>query len=218
MQLLANAVADEFTPISLLALLKHSYAAGGMNSHDFQAMLTDLELTVLRGARPSIPGIDGLVAAAPTEALQNFVKQHIALPLQPLFAAWQTANPTLASLVAGLAETAELLAADGINAESGQPDRGQGALRLWDGVDGQAAAKLLAYIETDGRDFDIAADDLPQILQQIFETATVHPHGSPHPRLAILGAVEARMQSADRIIIAGFNEGNWPPHPAPIHG
>jgi ATP-dependent helicase/nuclease subunit B len=71
----------------------------------------------------------------------------------------------------------------------------------------------LADIEIDGRDFEIAADDLPQILQQIFETETVHPHGSPHPRLAILGAVEARMQSADRIIIAGFNEGNWPPSP-----
>ena len=213
LQLLANAVADEFTPLSLLALLKHAYAAGGMKSHDFKAMLTDLELAVLRGARPGIPGIDGLVAAAPSKALKNFVKQHIALPLQPLCAAWQAATPTLASLVAGLAETAELLAADDINAESGQPDRGQGALRLWDGVDGQAAARLLADIETDGRDFDIAADDLPQILQQIFETATVHPHGSPHPRLAILGAVEARMQSADRIIIAGFNEGNWPPHP-----
>ena len=86
-------------------------------------------------------------------------------------------------------------------------------MRLWDGVDGQAAARLLADIEIDGRDFEIAADDLPQILQQIFETETVHPHGSPHPRLAILGAVEARMQSADCIIIGGFNEGNWPPRP-----
>ena len=151
LQLLANAVADEFTPLSLLALLKHAYAAGGMKSHDFQAMLTDLELAVLRGARPGIPGIDGLVAAAPSKALKNFVKQHIALPLQPLCAAWQAATPTLASLVAGLAETAELLAADDINAESGQLDRGQGALRLWDGVDGQAAARLLADIETDGQ-------------------------------------------------------------------
>ncbi|MGB2333193.1 MAG: double-strand break repair protein AddB [Candidatus Puniceispirillaceae bacterium] len=213
LQLLANAVADDLAPLSLLALLKHAYAAGGIKRHDFQTKLTSLELALLRGARPAIPGIDGLIAAAPTDALRNFVKQHIAVPLHPLCAAWRAANPTLASLVAGLAETAELLAADETNAASGQPDRGQGALRLWDGVDGQAAARLLADIEIDGRDFEIAADDLPQILQQIFETETVHPHGSPHPRLAILGAVEARMQSADRIIIAGFNEGNWPPRP-----
>ena len=213
LQLLVNAVADEFAPLSLLALLKHAYAAGGMKPNEFKAMLTDLELAVLRGARPVVPGIEGLVAAAPSKALKKFVEQHIALPLQPLCAVWQGSTPTLASLVAGLAETAELLAADETNSALGQPDREQGALRLWGGVDGQAAAELLADIEIDGRDFDIAADDLPQTLQQIFETATVHPHGSPHPRLTILGTVEARMQSADRIIIGGFNEGNWPPHP-----
>ena len=31
------------------------------------------------------------------------------------------------------------------------------------------------------------------------------------PRLAILGTVEARMQSADHIILGSLNEGNWPP-------
>ena len=125
LQLLANAMVDDLAPLSLLALLKHAYAAGGIKRLDFQTKLTDLELAVLRGVRPSIPGIDGLIAAAPTDALRNFVKQHIAVPLHPLFAAWRAANPTLASLVAGLAETAELLAADETNPASGQPDRGQ---------------------------------------------------------------------------------------------
>ena len=111
LQLLANAVADDFVPLSLLALLKHAYAAGGINRHDFQTNLTDLEMSILRGARPAIPGIAGLVTAAPTEALKKFVKRNIAAPLHPLCAAWRAPNPTLASLVAGLAETAELLAA-----------------------------------------------------------------------------------------------------------
>ena len=80
------------TPLTLLALLKHSYTAGGMKSHDFKAMRTDLELAVLRGARPGIPGIDGWWPRRPAKALKNFVKQHIALPLQPLCAAWQAAT------------------------------------------------------------------------------------------------------------------------------
>ena len=146
MQLLANAVADDLAPLSLLALLKHAYAAGGMKRHDFQTKLTGLELAMLRGARPAIPGIEGLIAAAPTDVFRNFVKQHIAVPLQPLCAAWRSANPTLASLVTGLAEAAELLVADETNPVSGQPNRGQGALLLWGGVDGQAAARLLADI------------------------------------------------------------------------
>ena len=214
LQLLANAVADDLAPLSLLALLKHAYAAGGIKRYDFQTKLTDLELAILRGARPATPGIDGLIAAAPTDALKNFVKQHIAEPFHPLCSAWRVANPTLASLVAGLTETAELLAADETNTASGLPDRNKGAMRLWDDVGGQTVARLLADIEIDGRDFEIAADDLPQILQQIFKTEKTHPYTSTHPRLAILGAVEARMQSADRVIIAGFNEGNWPPNPA----
>ena len=130
LQLLANTMADDLAPLSLLSLLKHAYAAGGIKRHDFQTKLTGLELALLRGARPAIPGIDGLIAAAPTGALRDFVKQCIAIPLQPLSAAWRAANPTMASLVAGLAETAELLAADETNAALGQPDRGQGALRL----------------------------------------------------------------------------------------
>ncbi|MGB1046174.1 MAG: PD-(D/E)XK nuclease family protein, partial [Candidatus Puniceispirillaceae bacterium] len=206
-------------PLSLLAMLKHPYAAGGVKQRDFQQQVAQLELAVLRGARPAIPGIDGLLAAAPTAELKAFVQEQIAVPLAPVLAAWAAPQPTLASMVAALAESAELLAAEVMAAEmidstADQPDRGQGAMRLWDGVDGKLAARILADIEIDGRDCAIEAADLPQILQQIFETETVHPHGSPHPRLAILGAVEARMQSADRLIIAGFNEGNWPPRPA----
>jgi len=218
LQLLANAVADDMAPLQLLALLKHPYAAGGMAVGQFRENLARLELTVLRGARPRFVGIDGLVAAAPTEDLKSFVRQSIGAPLAPLCTAWTSPNPTLASLIAALAETAELLAADAPDANlpeatASQPDRGRGALRLWDGADGKLAARLIADMEIDGRDCGMDAADLPQIIGQIFEAETVHPHGTPHPRLAILGAVEARMQSADRLVVAGFNEGNWPPRP-----
>jgi ATP-dependent helicase/nuclease subunit B len=37
--------------------------------------------------------------------------------------------------------------------------------------------------------------------------------GQPHPRLAIWGPLEARLQTADRIILAGLNEGIWPAQP-----
>lgn len=37
--------------------------------------------------------------------------------------------------------------------------------------------------------------------------------GQPHPRLAIWGPLEARLQTADRMILAGLNEGVWPEQP-----
>jgi len=39
----------------------------------------------------------------------------------------------------------------------------------------------------------------------------VRPRFGTHPRLQILGPLEARMLSADLIILGGLNEGVWPP-------
>lgn len=47
-------------------------------------------------------------------------------------------------------------------------------------------------------------------LRVLLQTTAVRPKGQLHPRLFIWGPLEARLQHADRIIIAGLNEGNWP--------
>ncbi|WP_247644075.1 double-strand break repair protein AddB, partial [Brucella abortus] len=39
---------------------------------------------------------------------------------------------------------------------------------------------------------------------------TVKPHPGGHPRLFIWGALEARLQTVDAIVIGGLNEGSWP--------
>src|SRR3546814_1038045 len=36
-----------------------------------------------------------------------------------------------------------------------------------------------------------------------------------HPRIAILGLLEARLQQADLMILGGLNEGTWPALPSP---
>jgi len=43
----------------------------------------------------------------------------------------------------------------------------------------------------------------------------VRTGGATHPRLRILGAIEARLTRADRMILAGLEEGVWP-RPAPV--
>ena len=42
---------------------------------------------------------------------------------------------------------------------------------------------------------------------------TVRPLYGAHPRLAIWGLIEARLQQADLTILGGLNEGGWPPLP-----
>jgi ATP-dependent helicase/nuclease subunit B len=105
-----------------------------------------------------------------------------------------------------LAETAEAIAAS----EDGHSGK------LWAGPGGEAAAGLLTALltesqglpETDGLGF-------AQLVESLMAGATVRTGGATHPRLRILGAIEARLVRADRLILAGLEEGVWP-QAAPI--
>lgn len=226
LQLLVEAMQENFAPLALLGVLKHPCAAGGMAQADFRAKVRHIEKLVLRGQRPA-PGLEGLASAIGDEKdLQDFIAIHIAVPFAPLVDAWQAPAPTMASLARGLGQTAEMMAAqtmcrpsdgclpsDELDTETPVADKNDGALHLWDNQGGKTAADLLKNLVEHGHDQAVNAADFAQTLVQIMQDITVHAVQQSHPRLAILGAVESRMQTADHLIIAGFNEGNWPPQP-----
>jgi ATP-dependent helicase/nuclease subunit B len=217
LSLLCDAVNANFAPLRLLSLLKHPYCAGGMNPIQFRHFVDQIELVALRGPRPG-DGLSAVVAVLDDADLRHFFETHVIANLTPLIDSWQAPNPTLASLSDGLGEAAERLCATVMDSSGDGADRGAGAIELWKGPDGMAASDLFRSLAADGRDSAIDAGDMPQILRQLLEDINVHPFGTPHPRLAILGAVEARMHPAQavdahRLILAGFNEGNWPPRP-----
>jgi len=217
LSLLCDAVDADFAPMRLLSLLKHPYCAGGMNRVQFRHYVDRIELAALRGPRPD-GGLAGLVATLDDADLRAFLETHIIANLTPLIECWQAPNPTLASLAEGLGEAAERLCATVMDSGGMAADHDVGAMELWKGADGMAASDLFRSLASDGRDSAIDAREMPQIIRQLLDAETVHPHGAPHPRIAILGAVEARMHpfqvvGRNRLIIAGFNEGNWPPWP-----
>ena len=47
-------------------------------------------------------------------------------------------------------------------------------------------------------------------LEKMMEKVVVRKRYGAHPRLFVWGAMEARLQQVDRVIIAGLNEGVWP--------
>ena len=217
LSLLCDAVAANFAPLQLLSLLKHPYCGGGMNPIQFRHFVDQTELAALRGPRPG-NGLQYVLAALDDAELRYFFKTHVIHNLAALVDCWHAPNPTLASLSEGIAEAAERLCATEMDSGGEGADRGAGAIVLWKGPDGMAASDLFRSLADDGRDSAIDASDMPQIMRQLLEDINVHPFGTPHPRLAILGAVEARMHPAQavgahRLILAGFNEGNWPPRP-----
>ncbi len=52
--------------------------------------------------------------------------------------------------------------------------------------------------------------DWPDLLDRLIGGSTVRPRFGTHPRIRILGPLEARLQTADLVILGGLNEGTWP--------
>lgn len=83
----------------------------------------------------------------------------------------------------------------------------------WSGEDGAALSRLLRHLT----DLSVPLGDQdPQVWNELLksEASMISVHtGETHPRLAIWGPLEARLQTADEIILAGLNEGIWPAQP-----
>jgi ATP-dependent helicase/nuclease subunit B len=217
LRLVAEATVGEFSPRLLLAMLKHPFAAGGLPPEAMRQHIRTLERLVLRGPRPA-PGFGGIRAALAETSLSSFdgnaaAKQHlldwlddIAQRLSPFGDVIKAGSADLETLLMRHAEAAEALADTPAEA---------GGLRLWRGQDGEAAADLFARLESpSGLGLPaIPTDRYPAVVSALMAGVTIRPLYGTHPRLAIWGLIEARLQRADLMILGGLNEGSWPPLP-----
>ena len=202
LRLTAHAAAADFAPAELLAALKHPLAACGMAPARFRGAVRRLERKLLRGPRPG-NGLAGLLEAA--DALEDDqvpgTARRIARAFEPLRALRQKQAAPLAELLAAHVETAEGLA---------------GGAGLWRGADGEAAAALLADLdEAAGAWPPVAPADYAALFDELAAGQAVRMPRPHHPGLAILGPLEARLQRADRLVLAGLHQGAWPADPAP---
>jgi len=109
-----------------------------------------------------------------------------------------------------LAQTAEALAA--AQDETGAVQ--SGAIRLWVGDAGEKAAQLLESLISHGHYLPkMDGQGFTRLFGGLMRGKVVRPRYGTHPRLSILGPLEARMLTADRIILGGLNEGVWPAAP-----
>lgn len=202
LRLVLDLAAAELAPVPLLAALKHPLAAGGRAPEELRALVRRLEIKVLRGPRPA-PGFAGLFAAldrADTEL--RALLDDIAASLAPLLAALAADRANVAELVAAHIAAAEALAAS--STESG-------AARLWREEAGEAAARFAAELIEAAADFRaLRGGDYPALFEALLAGPVVRPSYGKHPRLAIWGLLEARLQQADLVILGSLNEGSWP--------
>jgi ATP-dependent helicase/nuclease subunit B len=200
LRLVLDAASEELAPLPLLAALKHPLAAGGMAPERFRALARRLELAALRGPRPA-PGIEGLREAARSPALQPLI-DALDRVFAPLMTALRAPAAPLERLLAEHLACAERLAAT---------DTESGAERLWREEAGEAAAQFTAELAEAVPSFPaLAGADYPALFEALLQGPVVRPRYGRHPRLAIWGLLEARLQSADVMILGGLNEDVWP--------
>jgi ATP-dependent helicase/nuclease subunit B len=84
---------------------------------------------------------------------------------------------------------------------------------LWQGNEGEVLAEYLDAMRAHAADYLCSLEDYIGIFTQGLHQQTVRLSYGQHPRVHILGLIEARMLSFDHVVLAGLNEGTWPEAP-----
>ena len=192
-RLVADWAVDPLSPVALLAILKHPLTRLGREADALAVAAARLEAVALRGPRAADRDVILRKLAAEPDALDLARALYAALDLAA--GAFTEAPAPVASATRGLAQALEAL----------------GGQMVWSGPAGEAAATLLSGLITNGDALPpVSARAFSDLVAALLEGETVRSTGAPHPRLRILGALEARLLRADRLVLAGLEDGVWP--------
>lgn len=221
LRLLAEAMTGEPTAVDLLALLKHPLAALGLAPVECRRRARLVERHLLRGPRRpgGVPGLLALLDRLGEDGGEALQPQRRGVPPAEL-----RAMHGLLSALHGLLPAAwerrrldewlglHIAAAEGLCTAPDEP----GPERLWRMEDGIAAAELLHGLgeAAEAQALEaISPQDYAALVHTLLDTVTVRPDWGTHPRLAILGPLEARLAHADLAVLGGLVEGVWPAAP-----
>ena len=193
---IASAAAEDLSPVSLLALLKHPLVGGeGEERRAWLDHVRELDIA-LRGPRPA-GGLDGLDRHFEEKKCQKH---------------WRPVRAKLASLASALDAPRSIGGFATCLAEAAQQLAGD---RAWSRPEGRAAAELIARLQALDSGLQVSASDAIPLLTQLLDETRIRPAYGGHPRVFIWGLLEARLQRADLMILGGLNEGVWPALPSP---
>ncbi len=193
---------ERFAPTPLLAVLKHPLVRSGADRLQWLDGVRRFDVA-LRGPRPA-PGMNGLAAWLRSGTERERANRDRVVgwwtDTAPLFktfeSAFATPRASFGDLLAAIRNLLETL----------------GGESVWAGTAGRCAADLFADLATRHElgPNEFTPDDLLPLLRLLLKEQAIRPPQGGHPRLAIYGLIEARLQQADFLVLGGLNEGNWP--------
>lgn len=189
--LIAECVAQNFDPLSCIAMLSHPLVKGDGQRGEWLRKVRALDFA-LRGPLER-RGWEAITHTAQkicgAEWWQTI--EAITAPLRDL-----DGEVPLADVVKALAECAEHLSQS----------------QVWAREDGRALSAMVAELADNASRAQtvIKVHDVQHILRDMLNNIPVRAAWGGHPRVAIYGLLESRMSRADLVICAGMNEGVWP--------
>ncbi|MER9949163.1 double-strand break repair protein AddB [Mesorhizobium sp. M0047] len=224
LRLALEAVFRPGDPVGLLSLLKHPLLGLGLERADVRGAAELVELVALRGGigRPDIVSLPELFEARLTglgsgsrppfwfsrltvrtiESARNLL-DRLTQALAPLAAFRGQDDADLAALV-----TASVVALENLGRTA---DGGLG--ELYAGDAGEKLAELLRGLIAASAPLSFAANEWPDVMAALVAPETVKPAQGTDRNISIWGALEARLQTVDTLVIGGLNEGVWPRKP-----
>ncbi|MEO0773586.1 MAG: double-strand break repair protein AddB [Pseudomonadota bacterium] len=189
----------------LLTILKHPITHSGTDRGPHLRLSRELELHLRRDGPPFPTAKTISVWAAGVK--DPFVGDWADWLLETIFHDPIDDAVNLSSLTQAHIARAERIAAGAGQAESGT---------LWADEAGREAQKIVSDLAQNAEFGGVVRPvDYGTLFHAILSDAQVRSARDPHPDIMIWGTLEARVQGADVIILAGLNEASWPEAPSP---
>jgi len=207
LKLCAHFIAAPQDPIALLSLLKHPLCRMGKSEGELRSEIRQFEKEVLRKGEMST-----------SDGKAHETSKHFLSLIHYLDSRFPTNNKgkcnngegggrednqkrTFEEIFKAHQEMAEILSTDE-----------EGVCHLWKGPKGEAVKSFFESLEDasfDRLSFSLA--EYSAFLEELFRGQRFRSPSQKHPRLSILGPLEARLFHSDVVILGGLNEGTWPP-------
>ncbi len=223
--LVLDCVVSGYAAAPVLALLAHPSVTLGLTREEVEQASTVLEIGALRGAVFS-PGMPSLLASIQAISARQSNDQHPPLarrritveqieycgivmerlkqafaPLNDACLAGSGGGVALAELANPHRQVLENLTSTDVSVTGIWADEaGQSLLRLLDHFHATAEDSLVGELA-----------DYIDIFGEMARETMVRQAWAGHPRVKILGLLEARLLEADMIVMGGLTETSWPP-------
>ncbi len=234
LRLLLDAVMQPGDPVALCGLIAHPLARFGLAAGEKARAAHALELLALRGTvgEIDIAGLGPLLEEALMRRMEHPRHQphwrrrlgerdvdlarrlavrieHCVEPLTGRFIRFASEGAdrrrlgTRAPLADWARETIEVL-------EAVAADERGDAQGLWADEAGERLAAIFTAAISSRTVLQADGAEWADIVGALLAGETVKPKTVSHPRIFIWGALEARLQDVDTVVLAGLNEGTWP--------